>query len=64
MALLEYLNKFQLNKMVVNRPSINAMEKSARKIEKQAEGLDEVNIKPSEATVSYTHLTLPTIYSV
>jgi hypothetical protein len=51
MALLEYLNKFQLNKMVVARPSLNGMEKSAKKIEKQAEGLDEVNIKPSQAVI-------------
>ena len=47
MALLQYLDKFDPNKLVVNRPTITSLEKVSRRIERQAEGLDEKDIEPS-----------------
>lgn len=48
MALLQYLDKFDPNKLVVNRPTITSLEKVSRRIERQAEGLDEKDIEPSK----------------
>lgn len=47
MALLEFLNTYQLNKLTITRPSGNEVEKSARRIERLADGLDGVSVKPT-----------------
>jgi len=65
MALLEYLNTYQLNKLLITRPIANELEKSSRRIERLADGLDEISVKPSNDVLDSvinqlrSNLTLP-----
>lgn len=48
MSLLHYLEKFDPSRLVVSRPTTASLDKVSRRIERQAEGLDEKDIQPTK----------------